>query len=762
MPYLDRKTAWRRTHGVLLMLTLLICLWKLPAIADFLYNDDNINYFFPLMVESGRQIAGGSLPLWNPYVYLGYPLLGDVQSMALYPGTFIAYLSARAMGDLTLLIAVFFLLHVFAAYAAMYLLLRAAGLRRAASCAAALGYALNGFILGVGQFWIVCVVAFAHLPFLFYCIIKAQADGRTFIWSVLAGLDFGLLIYAGYPEHAFHSGVMVAVFLIYRSITTRRIRWVAFGFVVLLLAVLIAAPVLHEGYKTFARVPFNAQTRTFAHFAWGGFGLEALAGMLVPRFEAGWNFFGAFRSSKVVYQHGLALPLALFAFLRGFKHRGLVGVALLLILLIMMGDTNIAGKGINQLLFQIPIVNKTHWVIKHGLAFHFLLTAAAGFGMNRLLDGRRDSTRLFALVCAGLFAVVGAAWATGLLLENSLLTLFEADLFDLLYLLPAVLIVPLLYAGSRSAKSAILIAGVIILLAFNLRLINSYEFYKNYERRSFAEQYTGVAGSARRVLTMTRRDISPDPNTALRPSNYGALFRRHSFNLRTVFPNESAVMLYRGLVRAYFSNTDAAIAREWGRYISRGILPLLGIGEIHMHPDVAKRMPQEIVAAGRPGPMGYLTYTVNNESTLAYAPEKLSFGSDPVLLNSSESVKPPDSIPMNEPLLHGRDGGRLLVHNEKIHGGLYTAKVTCRTADCFMVIPILHHYGWRAEINDSPAKLIKVHGMVMGVRIKQGEQRVRLEYGNPELMMLLWTSLLTILGAAGYLLFASINPRRTP
>ena len=50
---------------------------------------DNLIQNFPLRVLVGRQLADGHLPVWNPYIFSGTPLLGALNAGALYPTTLI-------------------------------------------------------------------------------------------------------------------------------------------------------------------------------------------------------------------------------------------------------------------------------------------------------------------------------------------------------------------------------------------------------------------------------------------------------------------------------------------------------------------------------------------------------------------------------------------------------------------------------------------------------------------------------------------------
>jgi hypothetical protein len=48
---------------------------------------DDLTQNYPLRVLAGRQIASGQLPLFDPYIWSGSPLLADWNAGAAYPLT---------------------------------------------------------------------------------------------------------------------------------------------------------------------------------------------------------------------------------------------------------------------------------------------------------------------------------------------------------------------------------------------------------------------------------------------------------------------------------------------------------------------------------------------------------------------------------------------------------------------------------------------------------------------------------------------------
>src|ERR1019366_6517753 len=72
----------------LAMLVVPTLLFVLPALAGHpALSGDNLIQNFPLRVLSGRQLASGHLPLFNPFANSGTPLLGGLNAGALYPLT---------------------------------------------------------------------------------------------------------------------------------------------------------------------------------------------------------------------------------------------------------------------------------------------------------------------------------------------------------------------------------------------------------------------------------------------------------------------------------------------------------------------------------------------------------------------------------------------------------------------------------------------------------------------------------------------------
>ena len=88
MSRLGLGPADRRTLGLLCLIPLVI--FVVPALfGHALVTGDNQIQNLPLRALAGEDLRHGHLPLWNPYIWSGSPLLGGLNAGALYPFTWL-------------------------------------------------------------------------------------------------------------------------------------------------------------------------------------------------------------------------------------------------------------------------------------------------------------------------------------------------------------------------------------------------------------------------------------------------------------------------------------------------------------------------------------------------------------------------------------------------------------------------------------------------------------------------------------------------
>jgi hypothetical protein len=69
----------------------------LTAMSNSILRDQSTE-FLPFFLEAKSQITNGLLPLWNPYIFAGTPLLANMQSALFFPLNIGHYLFDPAVG----------------------------------------------------------------------------------------------------------------------------------------------------------------------------------------------------------------------------------------------------------------------------------------------------------------------------------------------------------------------------------------------------------------------------------------------------------------------------------------------------------------------------------------------------------------------------------------------------------------------------------------------------------------------------------------
>ena len=160
----------------------------------------------PLIEVARDQLAAGHLPLWNPYEYGGQPLLGNMQSALLFPGTWpLLVLPLHTMWGFVVAgkLAV--------AGLGTYLFARALGLRRFGAFPAGAVYMLSAPLIAWAQWPLGWVYAlFPWLLLASWAVLRGR--GPRAVAGV--GLAVGLTILAGHPETALISVSAAGIFVV--------------------------------------------------------------------------------------------------------------------------------------------------------------------------------------------------------------------------------------------------------------------------------------------------------------------------------------------------------------------------------------------------------------------------------------------------------------------------------------------------------------------------------------------------------------------
>ncbi|MDH4208347.1 MAG: hypothetical protein OEV76_05695, partial [Anaerolineae bacterium] len=180
----------------------------LPALAViFLYRTvvgnliladlDVFTYFYPYKAYVAQAIRSGSVPLWNPYLFMGAPLLANIQSAVLYPLSLPLYwLSAPRMVSVSI-VAHLALAAVFSyGYAR-----RVLGFGPWPALVSAIALAFSGF-LGAQAGHVNQLNVLAWLPLLFWLFFLSLTTLRP-AYALLASIVVAVQFLGGHTQSSY-------------------------------------------------------------------------------------------------------------------------------------------------------------------------------------------------------------------------------------------------------------------------------------------------------------------------------------------------------------------------------------------------------------------------------------------------------------------------------------------------------------------------------------------------------------------------------
>jgi hypothetical protein len=225
------STRIRANPGLTVLLVLPLVIFAVPLVVGWVFLDgDNFLQNLPMRDLVGLDLRHGWLPLWNPYLFAGTPLLGGFNAGAAYPATWLmAVLPLFTAWTLTLALA------FDVAVAGMWVFLRRQAI---AGTPATFGAAVFGFAgyMTAQIVHIDLITGAAWLPWMLVAVhglIRPPGGGAppAFGWplhrrscAALLAVSLGMSLLAGAAEAIIDSAVLVILYAAGRTWTTGVLR----------------------------------------------------------------------------------------------------------------------------------------------------------------------------------------------------------------------------------------------------------------------------------------------------------------------------------------------------------------------------------------------------------------------------------------------------------------------------------------------------------------------------------------------------------
>lgn len=380
------------------LLGIIIILFFFPVIFQgrvFYFGD--IHYsFYPhqrIVFNSYRQ---GRLPLWNPYLFCGMPLLANIAHSALYPLKLLFLFF-----PFTYAFNLFIIFHFFLAGAFTYILMRIMKRGHAASFISGVIFMLNcPIILEYTNMFLITIVWIPLIFGLFYLTLEKLSPK----WAILTGVALSMQFLSGSPQHVYFSILLMLTYLLFlypskkalgkRGIFYPLILFFLIGIVSLSISMIQLAPAIE-----FILHSTRGKAMTYQESVIWSLHPLRLIQLLMPHFfgetSRMTSFWGGFLCNspyknispsylKSLYVGLFTIPMFFFS-LKYIREKTIRYFYFIFIFFLLVSF----GKytPIYFVLYKIlPLFNIFRWPVKYFLICVFSLSILAGAGFDHLLE----------------------------------------------------------------------------------------------------------------------------------------------------------------------------------------------------------------------------------------------------------------------------------------------------------------------------------------------------------------------------------------
>ena len=419
------RRSWRRrgdVTAVALLIVLPVLVFGLPALLGrAVLPGDDLTQNFPLRMLAGYQIRAGHLPLYDPYIWSGAPLLAGWNAAAAYPLTWL-FAILPGTGAWTLnLIATWV-----AAGLGMFCFLRALRLGSLASFLGAFTFAFaGGMSAQVSHFGLVAGMSWVPLALL--SILRLSQDrtaASRFGWIAVLAAAIGLVILAGEPRAIDDACVIVAIYAVWQvaRLGRRAVRAAVSVTAGLALGLCLGAVQWLPGLAAISSSQRGADS--MALYSSGSLPVRWVLLTLVPDLLGGSgslgqpSFFGFYNLTEVTSYVGILPLVAAFALLGRVRWRSRPPEWLVWHLMALAGVALALGGNtpLGNLLYHLPLFGDQRLQSRNILVMDLALAVLLAYWADRPFGDRTRREIIFGLLAP--LAVVAAValgfiWGAG-------------------------------------------------------------------------------------------------------------------------------------------------------------------------------------------------------------------------------------------------------------------------------------------------------------------------------------------------------------
>jgi hypothetical protein len=197
-------------HSFLLLVCSVI-FWKYLLFKEYLIFGDLRYITYPLRILHYESLKSGSLPLWSPYIQMGFPLLAEGQIGTFYPFNLLLSLTLSPQKANNIGI----ILHIYLSGIFVYIYARTISMGQYSSVISALVFMLSGFVISHTQ-QINILHEIVWLPLAFALLEMLLIQGKSF-YGFLLGLVLTIQYLGGQPQISAYTILALSLYLVFNA-----------------------------------------------------------------------------------------------------------------------------------------------------------------------------------------------------------------------------------------------------------------------------------------------------------------------------------------------------------------------------------------------------------------------------------------------------------------------------------------------------------------------------------------------------------------
>jgi len=673
--------------------------WKLVLSGQYTWLDspDNAAQVLPWLQMQAVQWHGGHFPVWDPYLWAGQPIVGQVQPGALDPLNWILFSMPLKNGFIRIpLVHRYWVAIQFLGVLFGYMLCRDLKSSRTAAVLGGCAFGLSGFIGGIG--WPQPMMGAVPLPLVLMFFLRMLRGQKPLASAAASGALLGASFLSGHHVVPTFASLLLAGLWVYYLIDGK--------------------PAMRS--KLNAAAAFAACCGLIAAF-------QILPAYELAKLSVRWTGIARSWGQKIPYnihdQYSLYPTGILGIVIPGFQHDTAVYIGLVVITLALIGVVArwqeqsvrvMSAATAGGLLFAlgsrslfhgilyalVPNVDKAREPSMAVAIFHVGLVVLAAYGL--------DSFRSQAAEAANRISIRLVA-ALALFLYLSLIVLLtlrpeQSEEYKVLALTAfvALLLAGILQAWSRSRLSN-RTAGVllILLLLFECNNVSNYghQSFENAARFRLLDQDRDVAAFLKQLPGPVRFETD-DKDV---PYNFGDWFGLQQFSgfqpflLNAISDSQGARRFRMLLATNYFLGRDSNEPDRKAVFQGQGGLKVF---------ENPAAFPRARLVHG-------VTTLPNRDSMVA------------ALLDSKTDLQRTVLLEKSGPSLDNCDGGAVEWRRDRPTSIALRVASPCRS---MLVVADTWYPGWKAFVDDKPAEIWKAYDVVRGIVVDAGRHEVVMVY----------------------------------